>query len=117
MLVASVREYCVKMSQQEKENLIDREPVVHTANGKIKGSVLETRLGILFNAFRGIRYGKAPIGDLRLKVNTPQKYSQPLQLFLCIICRYAMCKYDLHLILPVILFRNDVYNKYERQLD
>lgn len=59
------------MSQQTEtqENPLDRNPIVQTENGKIKGSILETRLGVLFKAFRGIRYGKAPIGDLRFKVN------------------------------------------------
>lgn len=62
---------CVKLSQQEetKGNPIDRNPIVQTENGPVKGSALQTRLGVLFYAFRGIRYAQAPIGDLRFKVS------------------------------------------------
>lgn len=65
---------CGNMSQEMEENALDRKPIVQIENGKIKGSVLESRLGVLFNAFRGIRYGKAPIGDLRFKVNILYAY-------------------------------------------
>lgn len=49
-------------------NVIER-PVVITGLGKIEGSVLRSRLGALFYAFRGIRYAAPPIGDLRFKVS------------------------------------------------
>uniref|UniRef100_A0A336LPT8 Carboxylic ester hydrolase n=1 Tax=Culicoides sonorensis TaxID=179676 RepID=A0A336LPT8_CULSO len=42
-------------------------PVVETNTGSVRGSVLESRLGKLFFAFRGIRYAKPPIGNLRFK--------------------------------------------------
>lgn len=61
---------CVNSLQAEtKNNPADRKPIVQTDNGKIQGSTLQSRLGVLFYAFRGIRYGKAPIGDLRFKVS------------------------------------------------
>lgn len=76
------KEYCIgvlllaslcliKKSQSETptENPLDRQPIVQTENGPIKGSVLQTRLGEQFLGFRGIRYGKAPVGDLRFKVS------------------------------------------------
>lgn len=50
-------------------NVIER-PVVITGLGKIEGSVMRSRLGALFYAFRGIRYAAPPIGDLRFKVST-----------------------------------------------
>ncbi len=45
------------------------EPVVLTGLGHVRGSVLRSRLGELFYAFRGIRYAKAPVNDLRFKVS------------------------------------------------
>ncbi|KAL9703203.1 hypothetical protein quinque_006721 [Culex quinquefasciatus] len=46
-------------------------PVVHTGLGSIRGSVLETRLGQKFFAFRGIRYAEAPTGSLRFRAPWP----------------------------------------------
>lgn len=46
-------------------------PVVQTNSGSVRGSVLESRLGKLFFAFRGIRYARPPIGDLRFKAPEP----------------------------------------------
>lgn len=46
----------------------NEQPIVETSLGKLKGNVLESRLGRLFYSFRGIRYGKPPVGDLRFKV-------------------------------------------------
>lgn len=46
------------------------EPVVITGLGHVRGSVLRSRLGELFYAFRGIRYAKPPVGDLRFKVSS-----------------------------------------------
>lgn len=48
---------------------IDEKPIIVTGLGKIQGSVLKSRLGVLFYGFRGIRYAKAPVGDLRFKVS------------------------------------------------
>lgn len=47
-----------------------QEPVVVTGLGHIRGGVLRSRLGELFYAFRGIRYAKPPVGDLRFKVSS-----------------------------------------------
>lgn len=44
-------------------------PVVAIDLGRIKGSVLHSRLGNSFYAFRGIRYAKAPIDELRFEVS------------------------------------------------
>lgn len=49
----------------------DTNPVVSTALGKIKGSVMTSRLDRPFNSFRGIRYGKPPVGDLRFRSPVP----------------------------------------------
>lgn len=46
----------------------DIHPIVRTRLGAIQGSTLESRLGIPFLAFRGVRYAKSPTGTLRFKV-------------------------------------------------
>lgn len=48
---------------------INERMIVTTGLGKIRGNVLESRLGNLFFAFRGIRYAKAPVDQLRFKVS------------------------------------------------
>ncbi|CAD6245282.1 GSCOCT00013629001.2-RA-CDS [Cotesia congregata] len=48
-------------------------PEVTTPLGKVKGSLMETRLGKTIYAFRGIRYGEPPIGQLRFKQAEPVK--------------------------------------------
>lgn len=48
---------------------IDEKPIIITGLGKIQGSALRSRLGVLFYGFRGIPYAKAPVGDLRFKVS------------------------------------------------
>lgn len=48
---------------------INERPILTTGLGKIRGSVLESRLGDLFYAFRGIRYAKPPVDELRFKVS------------------------------------------------
>lgn len=57
----------------EKELLSDTttSPIVHTNSGSVRGSVLESRLGKLFFAFRGIRYAAPPVGKLRFKAPEP----------------------------------------------
>lgn len=57
---------CVRTTKPK--DLYD-EPVVITGLGRVRGSVLRSRLGELFYAFRGIRYAKPPVGDLRFKVS------------------------------------------------
>lgn len=48
---------------------IDEFKVVRTDLGEVRGNILETILNKRsFYAFRGIRYGKAPLGALRFKV-------------------------------------------------
>lgn len=49
-------------------SLVRWQPVVDTDLGRIKGSVLISRLGNEFYAFRGIRYAKAPVDELRFEV-------------------------------------------------
>lgn len=46
-------------------------PIVLTTSGQVQGNVINTRLDRSFYAFRGIRYGKAPVGDLRFKAPVP----------------------------------------------
>lgn len=46
----------------------DTHPVVITHLGKIQGNILKSRLNQSFYAFRGIRYGKAPLNELRFQV-------------------------------------------------
>lgn len=43
-------------------------PTVTTPLGTMQGSILATRLGKPIYAFRGIRYAKAPINELRFQV-------------------------------------------------
>ncbi|XP_058065623.1 juvenile hormone esterase [Anopheles bellator] len=45
--------------------------IVHTHLGAIEGSVLESRLGVKFYAFRGIPYAKPPTGKLRFGAPVP----------------------------------------------
>uniref|UniRef100_A0A023EWG4 Carboxylic ester hydrolase n=1 Tax=Aedes albopictus TaxID=7160 RepID=A0A023EWG4_AEDAL len=46
-------------------------PIVHTGLGSIRGTILESRLGRKFYAFRGIRYANAPVGQLRFQPPQP----------------------------------------------
>lgn len=46
-----------------------------TAVGKVRGRVLETRLGEPFYAFRGMPYAQSPINKLRFKVRGVTKVS------------------------------------------
>ncbi|XP_001659467.2 venom carboxylesterase-6 [Aedes aegypti] len=46
-------------------------PIVHTGLGSIRGTILESRLGRKFYAFRGIRYANAPVGNLRFQAPQP----------------------------------------------
>lgn len=50
---------------------IDEKPIVSTTLGQIQGSVMKSRLNRPFYAFRGIRYGKPPVGELRFKAPQP----------------------------------------------
>ena len=42
--------------------------ILNLRQGKINGSIIESRNGREFYAFQGIPYAKSPIGDLRLQV-------------------------------------------------
>lgn len=48
-------------------------PVITTALGKLRGSVMKSDHGKDFFAFRGIPYAKPPVGDLRFKMPQPIK--------------------------------------------
>ncbi|GLH00363.1 Venom carboxylesterase-6 [Gryllus bimaculatus] len=48
------------------------DPVVTISKGTLRGSLLQSRLGRLIYAFRGIRYVQAPVGPLRFQ--PPQPY-------------------------------------------
>lgn len=41
-----------------------------TRMGRVKGSIMKTRLGKPFSAFRSLTYAEAPIGSLRFKVDS-----------------------------------------------
>lgn len=66
-LVTLLQRYnCTPPEKQKLEESADS-PVVTTHSGGVKGSILESRLGKLFYAFRGIPYAKPPLGKLRFK--------------------------------------------------
>ncbi|XP_063229237.1 juvenile hormone esterase-like isoform X1 [Bacillus rossius redtenbacheri] len=44
------------------------QPVVRTAQGRLKGSVMQSRLGRNIYAFRGVRFAEPPLGELRFKL-------------------------------------------------
>jgi hypothetical protein len=60
--------FVVFLMTMNVHNSVLQEPVVDTDLGKIQGVVLTTLLEKSFYAFRGIRYGKAPIEELRFRV-------------------------------------------------
>ncbi|KAF2902347.1 hypothetical protein ILUMI_03838 [Ignelater luminosus] len=52
-------------------NIENENPVVTTPLGEIKGVILTTVLGKSIYSFRGIRYAKPPVGELRFKPPVP----------------------------------------------
>ncbi|XP_013168926.1 PREDICTED: esterase E4-like [Papilio xuthus] len=46
-------------------------PVVMTPSGPIRGSMMQTRRGRAFEAYRGIRYAEPPVGELRFQPPVP----------------------------------------------
>lgn len=48
--------------------------VVNTTGGPVRGEILETFTSVKYASFLGIRYGKAPVGYLRFKVNYVLKF-------------------------------------------
>lgn len=62
--------FCCALSIGESRSIDDHpnvEIIVDLAQGKVKGGMLKTWLNNDFYGFRGIRYGKPPIGELRYK--------------------------------------------------
>ncbi|CAD7085838.1 unnamed protein product [Hermetia illucens] len=49
----------------------ESDPIVTTSLGKIRGTCLKSSTGKAFYAFRGIRYAKPPINELRFKAPQP----------------------------------------------
>ena len=43
--------------------------LVNIKNGTLEGSIMKTRKGLNFFAFRGIPYALPPLGELRFEVN------------------------------------------------
>ena len=50
---------------------IAEQPLVTAPIGKIRGSILTSRLGKEIYSFRGIRYGEPPVGSQRFQVKNP----------------------------------------------
>jgi hypothetical protein len=48
----------------------DTSPLVTTAHGVLRGSVIQSRLGRPIYSFRGVRFAQPPVGNLRFKVRT-----------------------------------------------
>lgn len=65
--VVSLQLICVLVSATIL--ISDNSPVISTNLGDIRGSVLNSRLGREFFAFRGVPYAEPPIDDLRFKVH------------------------------------------------
>lgn len=61
----------VEWSSGDAPASINERPIVTTGLGKVKGNVLESRLGNFFYSFRGLPYAKPPIGNLRFKAPEP----------------------------------------------
>ncbi|XP_043269298.1 uncharacterized protein [Venturia canescens] len=59
------------LPQDAAGNNIPVNPEVSTPLGRIKGSLMTSRLNQEIYAFRGIRYGEPPTGDLRFEVAVP----------------------------------------------
>ncbi|XP_043496969.1 esterase E4-like [Polistes fuscatus] len=53
--------------------LTSENPIVQAPIGKIRGSILMSRLGKKIYSFRGVRYAEPPVGENRFKVATPAK--------------------------------------------
>ncbi|KAL7289596.1 hypothetical protein TKK_0016454 [Trichogramma kaykai] len=51
--------------------MADSQPEVETSLGRIKGSLMSTRLNRTIYAFRGVRYGKSTAGERRFKPPVP----------------------------------------------
>lgn len=86
LLAVSMKTYCIvtiicisilfnavviHSSALNDDNDTSDTPIVSTALGKIQGKVLKSLFGQDIYAYRGIRYAKAPINDLRFKPPEP----------------------------------------------
>lgn len=69
IVLASVLGVCLAFPDANNNaQEVNKEPLVTLPLGKIKGSLLTSRLGKPIFSFRGIRYAKAPVEELRFKV-------------------------------------------------
>ncbi|KAF2903951.1 hypothetical protein ILUMI_02213 [Ignelater luminosus] len=65
--------WCTLISNIDLSNVNNENPVVSTPLGKVKGTTSTTILGKSIYSFRGIRYAKPPINELRFKPPVPVK--------------------------------------------
>lgn len=66
---------CPKPDPDSNATPRDGEPLITTSLGQIQGSVIQSRLGKHIYSFRGIRYAKPPIDELRFQPPVPvEKY-------------------------------------------
>lgn len=62
---------CATSALKASDSAAEAPIIVQTSLGRIRGSVLQSRLGVPFYAFRGIRYAKAPLAEHRFRVAEP----------------------------------------------
>ncbi|XP_045540267.1 esterase E4 [Papilio machaon] len=68
-LISSVR--TADQRDGSKGSKSEQFPVVITPSGPIRGSMMQTRRGRDFEAYRGIRYAEPPVGELRFQPPVP----------------------------------------------
>lgn len=68
----------VEWIEAKKAKRWEETPVVETSVGKVRGRVLESRLGEPFYAFRGMPYAQSPINGLRFIVRDGSAISKRL---------------------------------------
>ncbi|KAF2886687.1 hypothetical protein ILUMI_19486 [Ignelater luminosus] len=67
---------CLLISNIHLSHINNKNPIVTTSLGKVKGAILTTLLGKPIYSFRGIRYAKPPVDELRFKPPVPvEKWS------------------------------------------
>ncbi|KAJ0171720.1 hypothetical protein K1T71_012483 [Dendrolimus kikuchii] len=57
--------------ERHAQNTASQDPVTVTPSGSIRGSWMTTRRGRQYQAYRGIRYAEAPVGELRFQPPRP----------------------------------------------
>ena len=62
---------CVTGLAIAQQSKTAKQPLVTAPIGKIRGSILTSRLGREIYSFRGIRYGEPPVGSQRFQVKNP----------------------------------------------